>query len=137
MRGQAAWGLESSHHAAPSMRAPVTPTHLLGSAKEPGELRGCVGDSRICAGAEAGNAATLAGDAGYLAKPHGMLRGSDAGGNGRRYGEERGALKRIHQEDSCNPWVASVVDATQVWPRYEYTCRVRCRLFVRLAPARR
>ena len=72
------------------------------SAKKPGQRRGRVGDSRICAGAEAGNAATLAGD---LAKPHGMLRGSDAGGNGRTYGEERGALKRIHQEDSCNPRV--------------------------------
>ncbi len=30
-----------------------------------------------------------------LARLHGMLRSSDAGGNGRRYGEGRGAFKRI------------------------------------------
>ena len=92
------------HHAAPSTRAPATPTHLLGSPQrslvsEEGAsvTRGSVRERRLEM-----QRRWLAMQA-NLARLHRMLRSSDAGGNGRRYGEERGSA----QENSPGRFVQS------------------------------
>ena len=144
--GQAACGLESSHHAAPSTRAPPprtswapqrSPVNLEGASVTLGSVRERRLKMQRRWPAMQAN----------LARLHRMPRSSDAGGNGRRYGEERGSV----QENSPGRFVQTVHPrvTSHVWPRYEYQlpepsvlqapspCRVRCRLFVRLAPARR